>query len=379
MRNRLLFCTVFLFVSAAIAAHDLAEGLLLHWQFDSQKGTVVKDRSRNNLDGKVEGRWERSPAGHALRMDGTPATVVSVQVPDDLRFGRESWTFMAMVKPKQFTIADPPNNRLIFSFGLFPTASLTIGIDGNGALLSYFSHGRKDGKPIAISGGTALPLILKRWAHIAVVCDRENREVRMYVNGYCSGPKKLDPAFDGDFTLGGLLTVGSKWHNYMGLIDEVRIYRRGLAAEEIEAVFKEQQAVFKIVESEATLTARRQAEIAGLSDKVFDKVTEAWAGKRWHEVVTLCRSILAAKDVPPHVHSYAYLRLAQCALTVKQNTHAIAFYRKLAERGDLPAVQNQLVRCRRHERPEVLCRVRADRDPCPALAQRAAGLRRNPI
>ena len=72
---------------------------------------------------------------------------------------------------------------------------------------------------------------------MALVCDRKAGQVETYINGFSQGVTALSPDFAGDFSLGGALTLGSGWHNYWGLMDEVKVYRRALARTEVKAEF----------------------------------------------------------------------------------------------------------------------------------------------
>ena len=164
-----------------------ADGLLLNWNFDQGQRGTVKDLSGNDLDGNVSAAWVESPCGRAVMMDGTSKGMVSVQVPEAKRFGKKSWTFMAMFKPHQFSIDDQQNQRRIFAFGQYPAAYLVIDISGGGRLMCHFCYRDAAGKIVSAGGSSSLALAENVWAHVALVCDRDNHEIEMYVNGYSSG------------------------------------------------------------------------------------------------------------------------------------------------------------------------------------------------
>ena len=120
-----LISIVVILIGAAVGARA-QEAPILHYPLDEGQGKVAADTSGNKLDGVVSAAWTDSPSGKALSFDGQPAGIVKVQLPLEKRFGKDSWTFSAWVKPRQFTIDDPQNQRRIFSFGTYPDASLVI-------------------------------------------------------------------------------------------------------------------------------------------------------------------------------------------------------------------------------------------------------------
>ena len=70
----------------------------------------------------------------------------------------------------------------------------------------------------------------------------------------------MPTGFDGDYVLGGLLTIGSSWHNYWGLVDEVKIYRSALSREAVEGEFEQCKDAFQIVESQEVVAAKERAQ-----------------------------------------------------------------------------------------------------------------------
>ena len=311
------------------------QNLLLYYTFDEGQGTVARDASSNGLDATTKAGWAPSPAGHAAVLDGTEKTVVNVKVPEDKRFGRESWTFMALLKPKQFHIDDRQNQRRLFAFGTYPGAYLVLDIGGkNGAPMCYFCYKNENDKTISTGGSTPIPLGKDRWAHLALVCDRTAHTVTFYVNGYTEGPRPMNKAFDGNFVLDGGLTIGSGWHNYWGQVDEVKIYRSALARGHVEAEFERHKGTFAIKESEAALEAKKRAALA----KAFEKANAAWANKDYAGVRELCQQVVDAEDVPVHFRSYGQLRIAQSYMAKKKLADARAVYDAIAANESYPEV-----------------------------------------
>jgi hypothetical protein len=74
---------------------------------------VAKDVSGNGLDGALGAAWTDSPSGQAIWFDGTAQGILRVEIPSELRFGTDSWTFSAWLKPKQFT----RRSRMLYNQG----------------------------------------------------------------------------------------------------------------------------------------------------------------------------------------------------------------------------------------------------------------------
>lgn len=302
------------------------DGLLLHYSFDEGDGAVALDQSENKLDGAVTAVWADSPSGKALYFDGKPAGIVRVRIPEKLRFGKDSWTFSAWLKPEQFTIDDRQNQRRIFAFGVYPDAYLVIDIFGNGRPGYYFCYRNEAGAIVSTGGSAATGLTLDEWAHLVLACDRERGQVTIYVNGYSQGSTAIAPTFAGDFVLGGELTLGNPWHNYWGLMDEVRIYRRALARDEIRAQFAALQDTFGAVVSPEAVAAERREAIM----EAFARTHEQWAAGDFAAVRAACAEVVASPDAPLGLRSYAHLRIAQSYVAEGNPDLARAEYARIA-------------------------------------------------
>jgi hypothetical protein len=329
-----LISIVVILIGAGVGARA-QEAPILYYPLDEGQGKVVADTSGNQLDGVVSAAWSDSPSGKALSFDGQPAGIVKVQLPVEKRFGKDSWTFSAWVKPRQFTIDDPQNQRRIFSFGTYPDASLVIDILSNGQLSFYFCYRpSRAGAIVAAGGSSAAGLKTGQWAHVALVCDRSTGQVETYINGFGQGLTALPPDFAGDFSLGGELTLGSGWHNYWGLMDEVKVYRLALPRAEVKAEFARLKATFGVTESpEAVAAEKREA----LMD-AFAKTREAWAAGDYASVRTACAAVISSPNAPASLRSYADLRSAQSYAAQGKTDLAKAEYARIAANTAYPLV-----------------------------------------
>lgn len=317
---------------ALIAAAPEAD-LLLWYRFDEGRGDVAADAAGGGLDGRVGAAWTDSPAGGALSLDGTAASVVRVQVPDDRRLGTGSWTFSAWIKPFQLQIDDPQNQRRLFAYGPYPDAHLVIDISGDGRPMWYFCY-RNEGGTITSTGGSAgARVALGEWAHLVLVTDRERRRVTCYLNGFSQGDNEIPAGFTGDFSLGGELTLGAGWHNYWGDLDEVKLWRRALEKSEVKDEFARMQDAFGVeLSAEAAAAERREA-----LELTLDSARQAW-GRDLPAVRAACGEVIQTADAPPHFRSYAHLLLAQSHQAAGDRAAAMAEYLRIAATEFYPEV-----------------------------------------
>lgn len=371
MRHPFLASSLALVAAGALSAAD--SDLLIHWRFDEGSGATTRDLSGNGLDGTVKAAWAESPAGQALLFDGTSPRIVSVHIPADRRFGKGSWSFMAMLKPVQFSIDDRQNQRRLFAFGTYPDAYLVIDLMSNGTVSCYFCYKVEGGKVVSTGGGSSFGLKTGEWAHVALVCDRAARLISIYVNGFTQGSSTIAADFDGDFALGGELTLGSGWHNYWGVMDEVKIHRRALSKAEVRAEYKGLQGTFDVKDSpEAAAAEQREALAEVLAQANAARVAGNFAAAR-----DGYGKVLASAAAPPYFKSYAHVRLAQALAAEGKTAAARTEYQRIAAETAYPEVhRSEATECSREiERVARGLPARdplASRTPVPPLAAFAA-------
>ena len=80
------------------------------------------------------------------------------------------------------------------------------------------------------------------WTHLMVVVDRANGKTRYYYNGTLDSAQDIPPAFTGALNVeDGDLSIGSNWQPFIGLLDEVKIYKRVLIDSEIKASYEKEK------------------------------------------------------------------------------------------------------------------------------------------
>jgi hypothetical protein len=217
----------------AVAAEAVPPpGLRGHWAFDEGQGDLASDSSGNGNDGSLYGvQWVRGTFGTALRFTGTDSYVVVP--PLDGLDGASELTVETWVLWQDG--GRYPN--LITGGQWSPGGFLLFVVDKACA----FRLGRPDvraGDPGTPWDEAWAPLVggfeTGRWYHLAATFKRP--AIVTYVDG------KLVGTATWDYPIGyrGDLMIGC-WHPplgcHNGLIDEVKVYNRALAAAEIAASF----------------------------------------------------------------------------------------------------------------------------------------------
>ena len=321
-------------LTTALSLYAADRDLLFHWTFDEGQGAVTSDLSGNGRDGVVAARWTDSPRGKALLFDGTSKRIVKTHLPETQRFGKRSWTFMAWVKPIRLAIDDRQNQRRLFAFGKYPDAYLVIDLTGKGTLTCYFCYKDESGRTVSSGCSSLLTVKEGQWAHLALVCDRDAARIWPYVNGYCTRPSEMQAGFDGDFVIGDTLTVGSGWHNYAGVMDEVRLYRRALSKSDVRSEFDRFKTVFEVVESPAVAAAKRRERLAA----ALERANRAWAGRDFGAVRKHSEAVVGETEAPAQYRSYAHLRIAQSHAAEGHAAAAKEAYHGIRDQVDYPAV-----------------------------------------
>ncbi len=214
--------------SAAAGAAD--PGLVGCWRFDEGSGVY----SANAVDpaGAAELHnvsWVAGPFGTALRFSGTDsyATLPTLPALD----GSDEMSLAAWVYWEG--TGQYPN---ILSGGTWSPGGFLIFVSNR---TCSFRMGRPESRHGAPGEGwteTSSPLLsdlpMKQWVHLAAVFKRP--QITTYVNGKQVGSARWDypVGHRGDIEVGRWSGAAS----HAGLIDEVRIYRRALASEEVLAL-----------------------------------------------------------------------------------------------------------------------------------------------
>ena len=220
------------------AAAPADPSLIGSWMFDEGSGATAADSSGNGLDGAISGAVWASPgsngAGSCLDFDGVETTLVDLG-----NFDVTTGTGLTIACwYKADNLDTPGNDPRLFSKAIggstqdhwFMVSSSRVGTD---KVLRF--RLKTDGDTGELKADTATGLIdLDAWTHVAAVWD--GAAMKLYKNGAevasvdKGGVLSTNP--DANVAIGNQ-PVGTPGRPWDGQIDDVRLYDRGLSADEV--------------------------------------------------------------------------------------------------------------------------------------------------
>ena len=214
---------------------------VVHYDFDTTEGTVVKDISGNGNDAVFKGGMsvqDDGVLGSSAYFNGTDGYV---EMPDDVIYGLHNMTISTWVKPDSLG-----NWARIFDFGSeldppYPNLFLTVNSGNNNMRLAF-----ETGDSSQINAGAVLQT--GQWQHLAVVINGVTAS--LYLNG-----EEIGEASDFQFVPMLISNMTSnllgKSHYtadsyFRGGMDDFRIYNRALSAAEITMLSNGEEPVREI-------------------------------------------------------------------------------------------------------------------------------------
>lgn len=226
------------------AAGDADTALIGRWAFEEGTGTTTSSSKDANHNGTLIGSvsWSDTArlGSHSLHFDGS-AGYVGLGTPADLNI-QGSITISAWLKK--------PISGYIAAHGNY--SNLPIGASLYIYNASDYASGSNNGNLHWIYSGIPNEDLLGNWIHIAGVYDSSQNKWFLYRNGESTVPAGVTD------NIGALLTpnswaigaMGDGIDNFMGDIDDVRIYNRALSASEIQALGQPQQFAGRLIKIE---------------------------------------------------------------------------------------------------------------------------------
>jgi len=197
--------------------------LAAHWSFDDRSTTTARDSGGRGVNGEIKGcKVVEGKTGHALRFG--KGAYVKLGRPAKLPVQGVPFTVMAWARSEQ------PNGVVVARGGAFQGYSLYL----KGGAARFGIHLVEEG-PAYIAAGKEN--VTKRWGHLAGVVH-ETR-IELYVDGKLAATAKTAGYLPGNCGQGMEIgfDVGNSptelVDNFVGTIDEVRVYEAALPAEEI--------------------------------------------------------------------------------------------------------------------------------------------------
>ena len=204
-------------------------GLVGHWKFDGD----TRDSSGSNdalTHGPVTVGADNGVIGGAARFAGGDYLTLPVTAPAG------DWTVMCWVKPEAGNV------------GMFLASGYDYYNDGGrgweAMFVRYYAGGNTITGAIDWPGWHDLgrdghmaetPITPSRWHHVAVTYDDRTHDWKYYVDAILADTgNTVFPGWSGNtITLGGSAGVQGLLYDYVGLLDDMRLYNRVVQAEEI--------------------------------------------------------------------------------------------------------------------------------------------------
>jgi hypothetical protein len=239
--GRELLVNSILWAAGQLGSDEGIPNLLGYWKFDGD----TADSSGNGHDGTLTNGASLSddiPAGssgQSLQVSGGEQHVL-VPHSDGLN-ATEAITIAAWVKPVgdmawDGILAKSPSD----GSGLNHAGNYELRIE-NGARFLHFLHQQGGADDTAFHQGTASIVPGDQWTHIAVTADATSGDVAFYINGELSETLSGVIAVDAFPTNSSPLYIGSRADLFTamdGFIDDVALFGRALAADEIATVME---------------------------------------------------------------------------------------------------------------------------------------------
>jgi len=240
--KRVVLAAVSLLICVPPFVFAQVNGPVAEWSFNETSGQVAHD-SVSGTDDAIDGLFRRvnGVSGNGLRFDGestvitrgykgVPQATAGVTVNAWVAVNTFPWNWVPIVEHRR-------EEQAGYSFGIdsFGHIGLKVAVDGQ-----WWSLVSKSQLP------------LKKWAHVAGTYDPA-RGMAIYVDGKSVGELALrgtlSPADREDLVIGRARDpiLPAQWihpkipvrYSFDGILDEIRIYDRGLPAEEIAKAYAE--------------------------------------------------------------------------------------------------------------------------------------------
>ena len=232
LRVLLIISLASLFVFWPSLGKTQEESLVLYFSFDTEVQDEIQDLSVHQNNGKISGnpKWDKGRIGKALTFDGTDDQVI-VPTSESLDI-KNAITMMAWVNPGKSLLEDW---RTII--GKSPTNVLgqtTFAYDIRTDKAGTYRFSLNMGSWHHVVGPVAE---IGKWTHVANTYD--GKKMILYLNGASVGDVlakgKINVIAD-PVCIGNIVDAGGagKKEYWAGLIDEVKIWNRGLSQKEVE-------------------------------------------------------------------------------------------------------------------------------------------------
>lgn len=232
--KRLLFGSLLIFslFILPISVNADSNGLAGYWKFDEGSGASAYDSSGNGLTGTVSGAtWVDGISGKALNF-GSVNDYFTMPANSKLTFSNGNFSVDLRFKLPQFFSSGSSSKM---KWLLLKNGEYGLVLDTDGKLKFYISSNSGGYMSSVKNSWNA-----NTWYHVVGVFENGNAW-KIYINGNLdssgSATYRTDRT-DCSFDVGNFLGCQTAHDNFVGAIDEVKIYSRPLSASEILAEYQ---------------------------------------------------------------------------------------------------------------------------------------------
>ncbi|MFH1921232.1 MAG: LamG-like jellyroll fold domain-containing protein [Planctomycetota bacterium] len=212
--------------------------LALYWKCDEARGYKLADSSGNGLEGNLGGTARaKGDFGHSLYLDGSGGFAELEDSPL-IQLGASDFTIECYLCPTMLEVDSPHKRRRLLDKGLYPDTWWNLDVTCDGRIHMEMTDADKHPGTTESDGAVRE----NAWTHLAVVVDRKNFQTRYYLNGRRDSTKDLPAVFAGSLDMVGKSLTTGNWQPFIGLLDELKIYKRVVTERESEESFQRSEA-----------------------------------------------------------------------------------------------------------------------------------------
>jgi hypothetical protein len=225
------------FGKEVILNREVKNGLVGHWGFDEETGTIAYDYTGLGNYGVLSSGALRAENCHFYRcvlLDGASGSNVNLGNKDV--YNTNSFSISLWVKPVSLkTNISGPNGNIFLGKEVYLTSGFRMGISGTPPIGQVSFWTTQSGGTLSLNSGSYL-LSTSSFYHIVVTYSQGENIGKMYINGSLvgSGVGSYYPALSANLFIDGGVG-GVDFLN--GYFDDVRWYNRALTEEEVKNLF----------------------------------------------------------------------------------------------------------------------------------------------
>ncbi|HIE01507.1 MAG TPA: hypothetical protein EYP59_14660, partial [Thiotrichaceae bacterium] len=210
---------------------NLCQDVVAYYSLDNHSNDLTGNGNNGVEQGSVN--YLTGVKGQAANFDGIDDYIEIADSPN-LHLGTDSFSMAMWLKANTFSGKyDNTSIRALTKNG-YPASWWNVDISSTGSLEMEIKDAVSARSFSKLSTGT---INTGEWAHITIVVDRQNAEVKHYINGVLDTTLPL-PSFGEISVKGHPFEIGSGSFNpFNGLIDELYLHRRVLTDAEIQGLY----------------------------------------------------------------------------------------------------------------------------------------------